>query len=150
VVPSALTRPENVDRAVDLRLRRQAVLDKATLHLHAVCGEEALRYLAGGRTVRLAQLHHLLSVVSENEPVTLQVMPFSAGLHLGHSGAYTIIDFAHPVDTTVVQLEHAATASFTDAPTDVRLWAYVFDNLTTTALPQDESVQLIESIIREL
>jgi hypothetical protein len=150
LIPGALTRPENVDRAVELRLRRQAVLDKPTFHLHAICGEEALRYLAGGRTVQLAQLHHLLSVVSANDRVTLQVVPFSAGLHLGTSGAYTIIEFAHPLDTTVVHLEHAATAVFHDAPPEVRRWSYVFDSLTRTALPPDESVQLIESIIREL
>ena len=77
-------------------------------------------------------------------------MPFSAGLHLGHGSAYTIIDFVHPMDTPVVQLEHVASAVFHDAPTEVRLWAYVFDKLTKTALPPDESIQLIESIIREL
>lgn len=148
-VPGATTRPENIGRAVDLRIHRQDILDKPTFHLHAICGEEALRYQAGGPTVQLGQLHHLLSAVSANDRITLQVVPFSAGLHLGHSGAYTLIDFAHPLDTPVVQLEHVGTAVFSDAPPEVRLWAYVFDNLTTTALPPDESLQLIESIIQE-
>jgi Domain of unknown function (DUF5753) len=149
LVPGATFRPENIDRAVELRMRRQAALDKPTFHLHAICGEESLRYQAGGRTVQLAQLHHLLSVVSANDRVTLQVAPFSAGLHLGHSGPYAIFEFANPLDTTIIELEHVATAVFKDAPPEVRLWSYVFDNLTRTALSPDESVQLIESIIRE-
>lgn len=61
---------------------------------------------------------------------------------------YTIIDFAHPLDTTIVQQEHAM-SSFTDAPTEVRYWDYVFDTLTETALPADKTVRLIKSVIRE-
>jgi transcriptional regulator with XRE-family HTH domain len=148
-VPGASTRPENVDRAVELRIRRQAVLDKPTFHLHAICGEEALRYQVGGRDVQLAQLQHLLAIANENSQVTLQVTPFSGSLHLGHSTPYALVDFAHPLDATLVNFDHAV-PSFNDTPREVRLWAYVFDNLKESALSPGETVRLIESIIREL
>ena len=149
LVPGAKVRPESVDRAVELRMRRQAVLRDPAFKLHAVCGEEALRYQPGGQIVQLAQLRHLLNVLTENKGVTLQVTPFSGPLHLGHSTPYAIIDFAHPLDTTIVQHE-GAVSSFTDAPPEVRRWEFVFDNLTRAALPPDATVQLIESIIKEL
>ena len=150
LLPGATTRPENVDRAVDLRMRRQAMLDKQSFRLHAICGEEALRYQAGGRDVQLAQLRHLLSVISANDRIRLQATPFSGALHLGHSAPYTIIDFADPLDTPIFQLEHGATAVFNDAPSEVRRWAYVYDTLTKAALSPEKTVQLIESIIEEL
>lgn len=149
LVPGVLTRPENVDRAVELRIRRQAVLDKPTFQLHAICGEEALRYQVGGPDVRLAQLRHLLAVLDENDRVALQVTPFSGPLHVGHSTPYQIFDFADPLDVTMVHFDHAA-PSFNDTPREVRRWAYVFDNLRETALSPDESRRLIESMIREL
>lgn len=147
LVPGALTRPENVGRAVELRMRRQAVLDKSTFQLHAICGEEALRYQVGGPEVRLAQLRHLLMVIENG--VTLQVTPFSGPLHVGHSTPYQIFDFADPLDATMVHFDHAA-PSFNDTPREVRRWAYVFDNLRESALSPDESRRLIESMIREL
>lgn len=149
LVPGATIRPENVDRAVELRIRRQAELDRPTFHLHAICGEEALRYQVGGREIQLAQLRHLRSVVESNDRVTLQVTPFSGPLHVGHATPYTVIDFAHELDTTVVQLEQAAT-TFSDGPAEIRRWAYVFDNLTRTALSADETMKLIELIIKEV
>jgi hypothetical protein len=56
---------------------------------------------------------------------------------------------AHELDTTIIHFEHA-TSVFSDVPTEVRRLVYVFDNLVNAALPPDESVALIESIIREL
>lgn len=149
LVPGATIRPENVDRAVALRMRRQAELDRPTFHLHAICGEEALRYRVGGREVQLAQLRHLQAVVKSNDRVKLQVTPFSGPLHLGHSTPYTIIEFAHELDSPIVQFEHTA-SMFSDAPPEVRLWAYVFDNLERAALSPGETMQLIESIMKEV
>jgi transcriptional regulator with XRE-family HTH domain len=149
LVPGATIRPENVDRAVELRIRRQDELERETFQLHAICGEEALRYRVGGREVHQAQLRYLRSVLESNERVTLQVTPFSGSLHVGHSRPYTIVDFAHDLDTTIVQLEQAA-MTFTDVLPEVRLWAYVFENLTRTALSPDETMKLIEAILKEV
>ena len=149
LMPGVPIRPENVDRTIELRIRRQAVLDKPAFHLHAICGEEALRYQVGGRDVQLAQLRHLLAIATEKNQVTLQVTPFSGSLHLGHSTPYTLTDFVHPLDTSIVHFDNAV-STFNDTPAEVRLWAYVFDHLTQTALSANDTVGLIESIIREL
>lgn len=148
-MPGVPIRPENIDRTVELRVRRQAVLDKPSFHLHAICGEEALRYKVGGRAVQLAQLQHLLAIAEEKNQVTFQVTPFSGPLHRGHSTPYTLADFAHPLDSSIVHFDNAV-STFIDTPGEVRLWAYVFDHLTETALSPKETVGLIESIIREL
>jgi transcriptional regulator with XRE-family HTH domain len=150
LVPGAQIRPENIDRAVELRMYRQDVLENPMFNLHAICGEEALRYLAGDREAQVAQLRHLLAVINANDRVTLQVTPFSAGLHLGHASAYTLIDFDHSLDTTILYLEHGATVTFIDGPSEVRRWSYVFDNLTRAALTPRKTTQLIQSIIKEL
>lgn len=149
-LPGAQTRPENVPRAVDLRIKRQGTLERPDFQLHAICGEEALRYQAGGRETQLGQLVHLRRVLSAHPRHVLQVVPFSAPLHLGHSGPYTILDFKDPRDTPLLQVEHGANAVFDDDPKAVRRWSFVFEELVKIALSPEATLKLIDEIIEEM
>ena len=146
-LPGAKTRPENIDRAVELRMRRKDVLDDPRVHLHAICGEEAVRYRPGGRDVHLDQLRHLLAT-SDADNITFQIVPFTAGLHLGHSSPYSLLEFGAE-DPPMFHQEHAADASLSDSPADVRRWKYIFGELVKIALPVEDSRRLVESILKE-
>ncbi|MFD0205419.1 MULTISPECIES: DUF5753 domain-containing protein [Saccharothrix] len=146
-LPGAKTRPENIDRAVELRMRRRDVLMNPQVHLHAICGEEAVRYRPGGRQVQVAQLRHLLEM-GEADNVTFQIVPFTAGLHLGHSSPYSLLEFGAE-DPPMFHQEHAADATLSDNPASVRRWKYVFGELVKMALPVDDSRRLVETILKE-
>jgi hypothetical protein len=69
-----------VERRVELRMRRQHVLyDPAPVRLWAVIDEAALRRQVSGRAVMREQLRHLIAVC-EMPGMTMQVLPFSAGV----------------------------------------------------------------------
>lgn len=146
-LPGAMTRPENIDRAVELRMRRQRLLDNPQTHFHAICGEEAIRYRVGGRDVQAAQLRHLLEM-GDAKNITFQIVPFTAGLHVGHSSPYSLLEFGAD-DPPIFHQEHAADEMLSDNPANVRRWRYVFDELVKIALPVEDSRRLIESILKE-
>ncbi|GAA3886473.1 helix-turn-helix transcriptional regulator [Saccharothrix violaceirubra] len=146
-VAGAKTRPEDVERAVELRMRRQAVLDNPRARLHAICGEESIRYRAGGWDVQTTQLRHLLEV-GEAENITVQILPFTAGLHIGHSQPYSIFEFGE-FDPPIVHQEDLVEVTLTDNPAEVRRCKYAFGVLEGLALSVENSRKLIESILKE-
>jgi transcriptional regulator with XRE-family HTH domain len=85
---------DEVERRVELRLRRQRVLDREDPPtLWAVVDEAALRRLTGGPAVMRAQIEHLVEV-SERRHVVLQMVPFGLGGHAGAGGPFSILRFA--------------------------------------------------------
>lgn len=144
-------RPENVDRLVEVRITRQRTLENPRLRFHAICGEEALRYVWGGsQTILREQLLYLRDLGQSHPNVTFQVVPFSAGSHLGHSNPYTILRFESPLDSPVVSFDSAPVEStIIDAPAELRRWTYVFEELQKIALSPDGTVRLIDSILEE-
>jgi transcriptional regulator with XRE-family HTH domain len=149
-VPGTPARPEDIDRIVGLRMARQHILKRPGLQYHAICGEEALRYRVGSPAILREQLLHLLDVTDTHPNVTLQAVPYSAGLHLGHSNPYTIFRFKNELDLPLVHFEYGATSSMTDSPTKLRRWTYVFGELQRMALTPADTARLIESISSEL
>jgi hypothetical protein len=144
-------RPENVDRTVAVRVRRQRILENPGLRFHVICGEEALRYIWGSPAILQEQLLYLRDLAHSRPNVTFQAVPFSAGPHLGHSNPYAILRFENPLDSPIVSFDSApVTSMIVDTPAELRRWRYVFDELQRTALPPEGTVRLIESIIEEL
>jgi hypothetical protein len=74
------------------------------LRLWAIVDEAALHRQIGGPDVMRAQLVHLIKAASE-PPVTLQVIPYSAGAHAGRPGSFALLDFPNPADPAVVHID---------------------------------------------
>ncbi|MGH8931871.1 MAG: helix-turn-helix domain-containing protein [Egibacteraceae bacterium] len=141
--------PEEVDRWVSLRMRRQRLLTRAGApRLWAVVDEAALRRPIGGRDVMRGQLEHLIAV-TKMPNVTLQLMPFHSGGHPAEGGAFVIFRFAEPDLPDVVYLEQLASALYLDKRDDVDRYAEVMDRLSIQAESPDKSAEIIEKILTE-
>lgn len=82
-----------VERRVELRLRRQELLARASRpRIWSVMDEAVLRRPVGGRAVMRAQLRRLVEVAAMPR-VTVQVVPFARGGHAGASGSFSIVRF---------------------------------------------------------
>jgi hypothetical protein len=82
------------DRLVEVILTRQEALRERALRLEVVIGEAALRQVVGGADVMRAQLRRLAALADRPGPVTIQVLPFSAGARAaGASGPITILRY---------------------------------------------------------
>src|SRR5699024_4991222 len=89
--------PEDIQRAVDARIRRQHILSgENPAQLWAVIEEHALQRLAGDPDVMREQVEHLVDLADSSNHVTVQVLPTEAGVHAGAMGPFVIMDFAEP------------------------------------------------------
>ncbi|MFI1561746.1 helix-turn-helix domain-containing protein [Streptomyces sp. NPDC020490] len=110
---------EDLERRVDLRLRRAGLLDRADAPTLWVVMEEAvLHRVVGGPEVMREQIERLLEV-SELEHVSIDVVPFTAGAHVGACAPFTYFRFEEPELPDIVYSEILSGAMYLDQRSDV-------------------------------
>ncbi|MFJ4205382.1 helix-turn-helix domain-containing protein [Streptomyces sviceus] len=110
---------EDLGRRVDLRLRRQSLLDRPDAPTLWVVMEEAvLHRVVGGPEVMREQIERLLEV-SELEHVSVDVVPFTAGAHVGACAPFTYFRFEEPELPDIVYTEVLSGAMYLDQRSDV-------------------------------
>ncbi|MGH3871745.1 MAG: helix-turn-helix domain-containing protein [Pseudonocardiaceae bacterium] len=145
----AFVSPINVDRMADLRMRRQQRLGEDGFQgLTAVLTEGVIRTLVGGRDVMRDQLRHLIEV-TQRYPVTIHVLPFSAGALPG-SDNFVIFEFPDELDGDVVYVEGDTAQRMYEDRHSVRQCTYIFNAALAQALPARESQDLIRAVMEEL
>lgn len=144
--------PAEVQRRVDVRLRRQEMLrHPASRTFSFVLDEAALRHRFGTASIMRAQLLHL-ERMSRLPSVTLQVLAFS-GSHPTGPGGFALLEFAsvHGVTPTdVVYIEHLISDSFVEDEAEAYEYRLAFGRLTQEALDEDASRRLIRKVAREV
>ncbi|WP_436738054.1 helix-turn-helix domain-containing protein [Streptomyces sp. BBFR102] len=138
---------EQIKARVELRLRRQAVLNRDEPPLLWVIVHEAvLRAHVGGPSVMAGQMEHLL-VLMRSPHVTVQVFPFVAGAAPSH------------LPFTLLALDEKPRAVYTETPTHggqvdespavVASAVKKLDRLRMTALSEEGSRALIRKIMED-
>ncbi|GAB7183765.1 helix-turn-helix transcriptional regulator [Kitasatospora sp. Ki12] len=141
---------DEIERRVDVRIRRQALLTgERAPRLVAVLDEAALRRPWGGPELMRGQLDRLLEL-GELPNVRLQVLPFgNAGLS-AESGAFTVLGFAERELSEVVYLEQFTTALYLDKPAEVAEYRHAMDALVADSLEPARTRDLLYAIRQEL
>jgi transcriptional regulator with XRE-family HTH domain len=134
--------PAELDRRVELRLRRQALLDQERPPaLRVLLDDTVVWRPVGGPEVMATQRRRLLED-AQRPSVTLQILPLEAGAHAGIDGPFTLFGFPAP-ERDVVALDSAADALYLESPEDLRRYRRVFERLLPAALTPEASVALI-------
>jgi transcriptional regulator with XRE-family HTH domain len=145
--------PEAVyESLVQVRLRRQQeILDSDDPpEFVVVIDEAALRRPVGGLDAMRDQLRHIAEVQSQ-DTVTLGILPFSAGPHVGMQGAFHIMEFAADEDDDVLYLENAlGDVSMRDRPELVSLYSKHLDRLLERSIKGEAAVEYLAKISDEL
>jgi transcriptional regulator with XRE-family HTH domain len=137
---------EDVDRRVELRMRRQEVLiAPGAPTLWAVIDEAALRRSLNGPKLLRAQLDHLLAM-NELPNVSVQIAPLSFGGHAAASGPFSILRFAEPDLPDIVYIEQLTSALYLDKRSDVEHYALVMDRLCAHIEQPDRTATIIDEI----
>ncbi len=132
-----------IDRRVELRLRRQALLDQERPPVMRVLLDDTVLWRpVGGPAVMVGQRRRLLEA-ADRAAVTIRVLPLQAGAHAGMDGPFTIFGFPAPAERDVVALDSAADALYLEDPEDLRRYRRVFELLLPAALTPEASVELI-------
>nr|BFD84608.1 helix-turn-helix transcriptional regulator [Streptomyces sp. Xyl84] len=140
--------PEDIDRAVRVRLERQAMLaSTGAPDCWFVVSEAAVRRVIGDRQVMRAQLERVLEAV-EQPSVTLQVLPFDAGTS-PTTGSFTMLGFPDPEDPDVVYRDGITDAMYLEGEPHVREYTRAFDELRAAALSPRRTTQFIKNAVKE-
>jgi transcriptional regulator with XRE-family HTH domain len=161
VILSTWERPSQteIDRRMQVCRRRQDVLDAPTedgpMQFQAVLDESVLRRPAAapgqdsGTTVLRGQLEWL-ATVAVRPNVTIQVLPFDAGLPPVTAGSFSVLESRATRTPDVVYLENKTRVFFIDAEAEVHRYTQAFDLLSGMALDPAPSLELIGSIAASL
>ena len=139
---------ENIDRAVRVRLERQAMLTRSDgPEAWFIVNEGALRNVIGDREVMREQLERVLDSAALPN-VTLQVLPFDSGTY-PLTGPFTMLGFPAPEDPDLVYRDGITDAVYLEGEHHVREYTRAFDGLRAAALSPQRSAQLIGSVVKE-
>lgn len=134
---------ERLDTLVEVRLARQDVLRAdPPLELSAVLDEAVLRRQVGGPGVMTRQLERLVEAARLPQ-VRLQVLPFTAGAHIGVTGPFVIFSFSRTSDLDVVVLDHLTSSLYLEWKEDLRAYSEAFHALSVHALSPEDSLDFI-------
>lgn len=144
---------EELDGRVRLRIERQSLLTRVTDQpvLRVALNEAVLRHPVGGRDVMAQQLAHLV-YVSELPNVTIRVVPFSAGTHVGMvTGPFIILRFpvnGDGVDTEppTVYADGYTGGLYLDKAKEVEHYEAAFRGIWESALDEQASQRLLAEV----
>lgn len=140
---------EEIERLVDIRMRRQRILSRPNPpHLWAILDESAVRRVMGSPAIMREQLEQLLTS-SASGNVTLQILPFSRGAHSAALGSFVIIGGPEP-SLDVVYVDLHVGSVFMEKDAELARYRLAFEYLRAQALDIEASRELISRAKEDL
>jgi transcriptional regulator with XRE-family HTH domain len=142
---------ERVDSLMELRMKRQELLDRADPPLlFFVLDEAVIRRLVGGKAVMRRQVRQLAEMASRPN-VTVEVVPFSAGVHAGMNGSFVVLEFPDAEDDDVLYLESTQGELIKpDLPEEILAYRETFEQLRELSLGPGDSVTYLNKVADEM
>ncbi|MEV6795522.1 helix-turn-helix transcriptional regulator [Streptomyces sp. NPDC051320] len=138
-----------IDKSVEARLERQAVLTRNPLPIVAyVIEESVLQRPIGGREVLRKQLLHVLDCMGSMHNLMVQVMPTARHVHAGLHGTFQLL--STPDGRNWGYDEGQAGGTLISKPQEVNQLMDRFGMLRAQALTPWESAELIERMAGQL
>jgi len=148
--------PVEVNRRIQICRRRQEVLSRdhreQPLQLSAVIDEAVLRRHVTNSdgsldtNARRDQFQWLTEIAAWPN-ITIQVLPFTAGLPAVTPGSFSILESLATEGPDVVYLENKTRIFFIESETEVHGYTRQFHHLTDTALSPADSLDFIKNAI---
>jgi transcriptional regulator with XRE-family HTH domain len=140
--------PEQIDQLLAARMKRQEILDRdEPPQLWVVLDEFALHRVIGGPEVMREQLAHLVTA-AQRPNVTIQIVPAGRGAYAGLDGYLTLLSFREGPD--VVYLDDQIGGHLIEEATAVNGCRTQFDRIRASALSQEESLELLNTLLERL
>lgn len=138
-----LDAPNDLDEAVATRMKRQEVLRRGGKRFVAVLEEQALRTWFGTAETQADQLRHLLTLMAMPN-VSLGVIPLmTERVAVGSAGFWVF-------DDSLVALETPTASIEVNRPSEIDLYARMFEVLKASAVYGPTARELVARVIDEL
>ncbi|MFE1785223.1 helix-turn-helix domain-containing protein [Streptomyces sp. NPDC059506] len=145
--PPTLRNEDELEEKVMVRMGRQELLHRdPPPSIRVILDESALRRPTAVPSTWTEQLAHLVDSAAR-QTVTIQVLPFSAGLHDLVGGSLSLL--WQPDGSCVVYMEGNAFGELIEEPAEVGRFRLSYDRVRDLALPPSESVAFIERLLEE-
>ncbi|MFB4302654.1 helix-turn-helix domain-containing protein [Actinomadura sp. NTSP31] len=156
VLSTAKVSPQARAMGVKLRMQRKEELAKREnppRQLYII-DEAVIRRHVGIKVdpgIMPAQLRGIADQAETDDLLTIRIIPFSAGAHLGLEGPFTLLEFDGDLDD-VLFLEGRSGSSAMITGEDDRITEYrdTFELLLDDALPAEESIAMLRRTAEEL
>lgn len=142
--------PATVERGVEVRLHRQEILGPDGPEIFMIIDESAFHRVVGGPEVMREQLLHIKDVAAYDN-VSVQVVPFSAGVHSAMKGSFSILELSEDEEDFTLFLEQVYSDTLLNDDSErVREYLNYFFQLEKFALPASETPRIIDERLKHL
>jgi transcriptional regulator with XRE-family HTH domain len=142
---------ERVDTLVEIRMRRQELMERSNPpELIFILDEAAIRRIVGSEAIMRRQLRRLIEL-AEKPNVTIEVLPFTAGIHQGMRGSFVVLEFPNTADDDMLYVEDArgGLLNRTD-PEEILAFSEIFERLRDVSLGPNDSSTYIGKLADEI
>lgn len=149
------TTEHDIERQTEARLTRQSILDRDNPpEMFFILDESVVRRWVGTKPrdakIMISQLHRLQEL-SDYAHVSIQILPFSQGLHFGMQGGFTMLEFPDPEDDELLFLDNRkASVSAREGADVIAHYKDEFYQLEENAVGRDALADFLGTIIREM
>lgn len=143
--------PEQIRSLLEIRQRRQELLldSSSAPRLISVIDEAVLHRVVGSAEETWSQLDRLRRL-SELKHISIQILPFDAGIHAGLMGMFTIFQFADDIDRDIVSIETHSGHRYLEESSSVLEYLRMFDAVSHEAHDNAGSRDLLTKIMSKL
>jgi transcriptional regulator with XRE-family HTH domain len=141
---------KQVDTVIEVRLKRQELLKRSDAPLlFFIVDESVIRRVVGGKDVMLRQLEHLIEA-ADTPRITVEVIPFSAGLLPGLQSPFVIHEFPDAADDDVLYLESPRGDLLSrDDLDEILTFREDFERLRRASLGPEGTIDFLRGVIAE-
>jgi transcriptional regulator with XRE-family HTH domain len=140
--------PEVYEQRVEVRLRRQQLLEQGNRPRYRVLLDEAvLHRRVGGAHVMYAQLSKILEAEKKDQ-AAVQIIPFDIGAHAAQDSNFVLLEFDEPSASPVIYVEGLTGSRYIDREADVDRYRETVERLRDSALDQHESKHRLNELRR--
>lgn len=146
IISAVIHDPVSADRDLEIRVARRQLVGPDGPELLFILDESVLHRRVGSPETMHTQLLWLMEM-HQQPNVTIQIVPFSIGVHRGMKGSFTIFELSEAQDDYALQLEEPyVDRLIQEASDETREYVSIFRELEKIALPAEESMALIARI----
>jgi len=141
---------ERVTALLELRTkRRDLVSSENAPEFSFVLDESVIHRVVGSPAITGRQFMYLVDV-AKRPNVTIQIVPFTAGLHPGMTNPFEVVQFADTPEENIVFLEGPRDDSIVDNAEEVRDHLESFGRIAALSLSPSASVDLLRQAAGEM
>lgn len=140
-----------IQTRMEIRLTRQQLLEQPSPPvLMCVIDQAAIQRIVGERSIARAQIERLISLAAKPN-ITIEVVPFDAGLHRGMLEGFVILEFPDPEDSDVLFVETSRDLIVShDEAGEISGYLEVFNDLRSSSLGSDGTLAYLNDLVKRV